>query len=258
MGGSRAGGSDRPRLYRELARWWPLLSPPQDYAAESRQIGRVLRAVLERRRRGRARVLELGAGGGHSIVHLRDRFDFVAADLSPHMLAMCQRLNPGVPTAVGDMRSMRLPGQRGAFDAVLIHDAVDYLVTRRDVARTLATAAWHLRPGGVVVLAPTYTAETFDPRAYEADQHTDGRATLTCLSTLHDPDPDDERFELLLVVVLQEEPDGPVRVHEDRHRCGLFAAARWRAMLAAAGFDALDAGRWAKSWPHELFIGRRG
>ncbi len=120
------------RLYRDLAELWPLLSPPDHYAAEAQ----VVRAVLDDRLpttqgdRPRA-LLELGAGGGHTLCHLSNAFECVAADLSEAMLAHCRTLNPDVQTVVGDMRTLRLDR---TFDAVLVHDAIDYMRSEADVA----------------------------------------------------------------------------------------------------------------------------
>ena len=52
-----------PRLYRELAELWPLLSAPEDYAEEAAEHTRLIRDASE----GEARdVLELGSGGGNT------------------------------------------------------------------------------------------------------------------------------------------------------------------------------------------------
>ena len=77
-------------------------------------------------------------------------FDLTAVDLSPEMLALSQRLNPGVPHHLGDMRQVRL-GQ--TFDAVAIHDAVCYLLTEDDLRATFATARAHLNSGGLLPLS---------------------------------------------------------------------------------------------------------
>jgi hypothetical protein len=33
---------ETPRLYRELAEWWPLLSAPEDYAEEAEEYRRLI------------------------------------------------------------------------------------------------------------------------------------------------------------------------------------------------------------------------
>ena len=144
------------RFYGDLAPWWPLISPPEDYAEEAAELADLLTSGDAPVRE----VLELGSGGGHNAVHLAHRFALTLVDASPQMLVVSRRLNPGCEHVVGDMRRLRL-GK--LFDAVLVHDAIDYMTTEIDLRAALATAHEHCRPGGVVVLAPDHTRETFSP-----------------------------------------------------------------------------------------------
>ncbi len=149
--------SDEPaqhRLYTDLAVWWPLISPPAEYQAEAAYFASVLDSATTPVRD----VLELGSGGGHNAVHLTAAFTLTLVDLSEDMLAMSRRLNPGCVHHLGDMRTVRL-GR--SFDAVFVHDAVDYLTSEDDLRRTAETAYMHCGPGGVAVFVPDVTAETF-------------------------------------------------------------------------------------------------
>jgi hypothetical protein len=59
------------RMYADLAEYWPLLSPPEEYREEAALYERVLRqhAASEIRT-----MLELGSGGGHNASHLKQAF----------------------------------------------------------------------------------------------------------------------------------------------------------------------------------------
>lgn len=222
-----------PRLYRDLAWIWPLLSPPEHYAGEAAALARHYRALGRSRNAGaRPRLLELGAGGGHVLSHLCRSFECTAVDASPEMLEGCKKLVPGVKVVSGDMRSCRL-GER--FDLVLILDAIDYMSTKADARAALATAAAHLAPGGVLFVAPTYTRETF----VDGETASDALAShgLAYLSHVHDANPRDARYELILVYLVRG-ARRQVELIEDRHVCGLFSQADWLRMLNAAGFDA--------------------
>jgi SAM-dependent methyltransferase len=241
-----------PRLYTDLSHLWPLLSPPEDCAAEAGLVRQLLTSRLRVRGR-KLRVLELGAGAGHSLMHLRDIADPVAVDLSEAMLALCRAVNPGVPTIVGDMRSVVAPGA-GRYDAVLIHDAADYLLSEADVRSTFANAHRHLRKGGLLLAAPTYVTETFENGHAAVDRRVgDDGLDVTYLSYAHDPDARDTTFELILVYLIRQQRG--VTIEEDRHRCGLFPLDAWLTWMDEAGFrsEAVDAGGQS---PHVMLVGQ--
>ena len=115
------------RMYTDLAHLWPLISPPEDYAEEAGYWRDVLREKLGP---GRHEILELGVGGGHNLSHLTGDFQATAVDLSEKMLEHSRRLNPEVEHHVGDMRTFRLDRK---FDAVLVHDAICYMLNEDDL-----------------------------------------------------------------------------------------------------------------------------
>src|SRR5690625_2506137 len=115
-------------MYDDLAPWWPLISPPEGYIDDAAQVAALLRSasiVVHE-------VLELGSGGGHIAVHLTPDYIMTLVDHSVPMLTMSRRLNPACEHRQGDMRTVRL-GRR--FDAVVIHDAIDYMITERSEER---------------------------------------------------------------------------------------------------------------------------
>src|ERR1022692_1804330 len=132
-----AGMTEAPqeyRLYRDLAGWWPLISPPQEYAAEAGYLAGVFGSAAAAVRE----VLDLGSGGGHVAVHLKGRLALTLVDRSQEMLSVSRGLNPECAHVQGDMRTIRL-GR--VFDAVLVHDAVDYLTSEADLRQVVARAA---------------------------------------------------------------------------------------------------------------------
>lgn len=218
------------RLYNDLAWLWPVISPPEEYADES---GYWRRALWGKLGEGRHRILELGAGGGHNLSHLTRHFQATAVDLSPQMLRLSTGLNLGVAHHLGDMRSVRL-GQ--TFYAVLIHDAVSYLLTEEDLQATLETCRVHLRPGGVLLIGPDWVREDFDGATPIQFQwvRKKGRIEVTIDEYLHDPDPDDTQIESIYTYTIKE--DGKERVEKDTHITGLFPIATWTRLMEQAGF----------------------
>jgi len=216
------------RMYDDLAYLWPLISPPEDYATESRAW---LEALRSRLGPGRHEVLELGAGGGHNLSHLTGHFRMTAVDLSKRMLEHSRELNPDVEHRTGDMRTVRLNRK---FKAVIIHDAIDYMLTAADLRATFATAAAHLEPGGIFITSPDHFKETFkDPSLYSSTG-SDGRIELTFIEFDYDPDPGDTTIESLMFYLIRE--GGELRVEHDRHVTGLFPLQTWLDLMEEAGF----------------------
>lgn len=237
------------RLYAELADWWPLFSHPERYADEAAWI---LRALTETLGRPPGAVLELGSGGGNNASHLSRHVRMTLVDLSTAMLDVSQRLNPGVEHAVGDMRTVRL-GR--TFDAVLIHDAIMYMLTEGDLLAALATAQAHLAEGGALIVLPDYVADTFAPRV-----ETDGRdATdesgrgLRYIAWTHEPAAGATTHDVDFVILLRG-AGGSVEVVHDRHQLGLFARAQWNDAFVRAGFAPPDIRR--DPWQRDVFIAR--
>jgi len=237
------------RLYHEFAHLWPLLSPPEDYAPEAACIERVLSGVLGAQRVDDGLdILEFGAGGGHTLYHLKARHRCVAVDLSEPMLKQCKKLNPEVQTVAGDMRDVEL-GE--TFDVVLIHDAIDYLTRPDDVQATLQNAHRHLRPDGVLLVAPTYVSETFEPGEETDDGSDEAGWAFAC--SLTDVDPVKPTFELCITML----PPGSDEPIEDVHVCGLFDALQWEDWVEQAGFDLLPVELGDDDPPWCLFVGKK-
>ena len=217
------------RLYNDLSYLWPVISPPDEYAEEA---GYWRRALWDRLGPGEHRILELGVGGGHNLSHLTSDFRATAVDISPQMLALSIKLNPGVQHHLGDMRTVRL-GQ--TFDGVLIHDAISYMLTEGDLRAVFATAKIHLRRGGVLLVAPDWVREVFKGTTVLHWVRKKGDVEVTIQEYLHDPDPADTELESIFTYTINER--GNQRVEQDTHITGLFPVSTWTGLMEETGFE---------------------
>ncbi len=218
-----------PKLYDQLASWWPLLSPPVEYAEEADFYARNLLAAG----RGPARtLLEIGSGGGNNASYLKKHFTMTLVDPSPGMLAVSRELNPECEHVLGDMRTVRLQRQ---FDRVFIHDAIVYMTTLSDLRRAIESAFVHCRPGGAALFAPDHLRENFRPGTDHGGCDDEHRG-LRYLEWTWDPDPNDSTYVVDYAYMLRES-DGVVRVEHERHIEGLFGRSEWMELLAEAGFQ---------------------
>jgi SAM-dependent methyltransferase len=231
--------SESPKMYTDLADWWPLLSCPADYAEEAEIFRRTLLAANP----SIHSLLELGSGGGNNASHLKKHFAMTLVDQSPDMIVTSRRLNPELPHLQGDMRTLRL-GR--TFDAIFIHDAIMYMTSQAALLQAMQTAAAHLAPGGVALLVPDAVRETFRPTTdhggHDAGELTEygsyyaGRS-LRYLEWTYAPDTSCEQFTVEFAYLLRQEPD-QVHCIYDQHVFGIFSRQVWLSLMAQAGFEA--------------------
>ena len=218
------------RIYGDLAPWFHLLTAPADYAAEAERYRSLIQGEVPDART----LLELGSGGGNNACHLKAHFTCTLSDLSPQMLTLSRRAQPGVRRT-----SWATCGHSGS--AARSTPSSSTTRSRTWQPRTTSTTAWSPRSptrvlGGVAVFVPDFVRENFQPRTSHGghDGH-DGRS-LRYLEWSIDPDPSDTSYEVDFAVVLRE-PDQEPRVVLDHHVEGLFPEHTWRYLLDQVGFE---------------------
>ena len=238
-------------MYAELAQWWPLVSPPEEYEEEAAFVATLLGAASLPVKD----VLELGSGGGHNAVHLANRFNMTLVDASDQMLEVSRRLNPECVHVRADMRILRLDRQ---FDAVFVHDAIEYMTSEDDLRAAFETAFFHCRPGGMAVFVPDGTRETLQAGA-DCGGHdgAEGRG-VRFLAWTWDPDALDQWARTDYAFLLRSS-DGSVEVVHDTHFTGLFSRATWLELLGQVGFSAerVTEVTTEDRAPRDIFVARR-
>jgi hypothetical protein len=230
-------------FYGELAPWWPLISPLADYEEEAASFAGVLRAHTP----AVHDVLELGSGGGHVAWYLKAEFAMTLTDLSAEMLEQSAAINGECVHVQGDMQTIRLDR---TFDAVFVHDAIEYLLTEQELRAAFVTAFAHLRPGGLLLVVPDATTESFEPGEDVGGADEPGRS-VRFLEWSYDPDPNDTWVQTEYVFALRVHGE-PTHVRHETHRTGLFPRSTWERELDAAGF----AVRWVREITEEDRPGR--
>lgn len=239
------------KLYDELAQWWPLLSSPVEYKEEATFFTQTLNSFSNSPVKT---LLELGSGGGNNASHLKAHFQCTLVDLSAGMIEVSKALNPECEHFVDDMRTVRLGRQ---FDAVFIHDAIEYMTSRNDLRSALETAYVHCKPGGVALFVPDQTKEQLKPETDCGGHDGDDRG-LRYLEWQWDPDPSDDTYTVDYTYTLREGLDN-ITVEHDRHVLGVFERQVWIDLISSVGFEVsvvpfehseLEPG-------HEVFVGRR-
>jgi SAM-dependent methyltransferase len=236
------------RLYSDLAAWWPLFASAGYY---EEQAGYVAARLAEAYPAKPRRVLELGSGGGSMAAHLGQHADLTLVEPEDAMLDVCRRLNPGATHVQGDMRSVRLDC---LFDAVIIHDAINYMTQLNDLIAALTTARVHLRAGGLAMIFPDDTTETFAPSTHTGGQ--DDAATgrgLRYLAWSHPATA--SRYAVDFAIMLRYADSSAELVH-DRHTFGVFSRKTWLEALRQAGFPDVEIR--PDTWREDVFLARAG
>lgn len=215
------------KAYHELAWVEDWLADP---AGEEREAGLHVRLLRQAAPEPPRTLLHLGSGAGRFDRVFKRHFTVTGADVSPGMLDMARARNPDVEYAPGDMRTLRL---KRTFDAVAIPDSIDYMASPEDLEAAIRTAAAHLRPGGVLLVAAK-PEETFRDNNFVYTGEKDGiRVTLfenNCRNP-HRP----HTYEATLVYLVRNR--GEQEIHTECHRLGLFPRAVWDRIFRRIGFS---------------------
>jgi SAM-dependent methyltransferase len=217
------------RLYHDLAGFWHLVSPLEDYLEETETFCEMIKESSERELHS---LLHLGCGRGHNDFVFKRYFAVTGVDISPEMLEWARRLNPEVAYLQGDMRTTKL-GK--LFDIVVAVDSVDYLLTKDDLRSFFKNAWLHLNPGGVLMFILDKTKESFvqnDSVVYSNDEKDE---LITVFENCFDPDEKDTEYELTFLYLYRKA--GKLKMYSDRHLCGLFRKKEVEELMTEAGFE---------------------
>lgn len=226
--------NDTCRLYTDLAWLWPLWGDAADeYAHYCRHVSGLIEQYATHPART---LLDIGCGGGKNVFNLKGKFSVTGLDLSPAMLAQARLLNPESTFVPGDMRTFRLDR---TFDAVLMDDAISHMTCLADFVAAFRTASAHLDPGGVLVVTPDVTVETFQQNKTIATPGTrkgpPDELDVVFIENVYDPDPADEQYETTILYLIGDH--GHLRIETDHWTMGLFPLDTWRRVLRETGFD---------------------
>jgi trans-aconitate methyltransferase len=239
------------RLYYDIADWWPVISPPSEYAEEAELYVQMIRAAARRPVR---ELLELGSGGGNNASYMKRAFDMTLVEPADGMRGISRKLNPECEHVKGDMRHARL-GR--TFDAVFVHDSVMYMTTADDLRAALRTVAVHLASGGVALVAPDATRETFSAATEHGGGEDEKGRQARYLEWTLPPEPGESTYTVYYAFMLRE-VDGSVRVVHDVHREGLFPRATWLRLFQEVGLDAELATRAIEGSEYDSFVAVSG
>ncbi|WP_416143588.1 class I SAM-dependent methyltransferase [Planococcus koreensis] len=216
------------KLYKELADWWPLMSPHTEYEEEAS----LYLDIIRRHHPEVKKAVEFGSGGGSNAFYLKQHFAMTLSDLSEDMLAVSRKLNSELPHLQGDMRTI---DAGTGFDLVFIHDAIMYFTETADLLAVMENAKKHLHEDGILFIMADQFTETFQPTTNHGGTDSGDRG-MRYLEWTFDSNPHDHATETEYLYILKD--SGGITREHDSTRSGLFSMPEWRTLLKQAGFQA--------------------
>jgi SAM-dependent methyltransferase len=150
-------------VFTKSAAFYDAVYGKKDYAGEARQV----HELIQRHKRSDGNtLLDVACGTGRHLPYLREHYAVEGLDLDANLLAIACERNPGVLFHEDDMVSFDLGRQ---FDAVVcLFSAIAYAGTVERLRQAVASMSRHLRPGGVLLIEPFFTPDTFYPDTVHA------------------------------------------------------------------------------------------
>lgn len=232
------------RVFDAYAGYYDLLYRDKDYAGEARYV----QGLLGRHGAAQGALLELGCGTGAHAGHLAQMgYRVHGIDASEAMVRRAQERMP--PTLrdrlhfeVGDARAVRL-GTR--FDAVIaLFHVASYQASNDELGAMFATAAAHLRAGGIFVFDFWYgPAVLTSPPVVRVKRLADGGRSLLRLA---EPTLDANRnlVDVRYTVFVREQADAQLHEFEEIHRMRYLFLPELDLLLRGAGLRLAQAEAW--------------
>ena len=121
------------------------------------------------------------------------------------------------------------------FDAVIIADSIDYMLTEGDLRAAFFTAFAHLKSGGVFCTYAEVTRERFQQNWTKCSTYARGDIDIAFLHNNYDPDPTDTTYESTFVWLIRRA--GKLEIETDHHLGGIFPLQSWLDLLREVGFE---------------------
>jgi ubiquinone/menaquinone biosynthesis C-methylase UbiE len=214
-------------MFTESAAFYDLLYGFVDYPAAVAQV----EAIVERQAPEAQTLLDVGCGTGRHLELLRERYRVEGLDINPVMLETAQERLPGVELHQADMVDFSLDHR---FDIIIsLFSAIAYVRTEERMRTATLSMRRHLNPGGVLLIEPWFTPETYWTGTITANRVDEKDLKIAWMYTSER----EGSLSVLDIHYLVGRPTG-IEGFQERQELGLFSEEQHLEALRAAGLEA--------------------
>ncbi|WP_420126996.1 class I SAM-dependent methyltransferase [Longimicrobium sp.] len=216
--------------YARSTRFYDLIYVGKPYEQEAEFLHDRIQAHL--RSDGNA-LLDVGCGTGSHLAHLRRHYRCDGVDVDAGFLAIARERYPDSAFHQHDMADFDLDRRYDAL--VCLFSAIGYVKTNERLRQTMRTFARHLLPGGVAVVEPWLTPDTFIPGHVRTDTPESPR--LKVARMVHSGMRGD--LSVLTFSYLIGSAEG-IEHFEEHHELGLFTTEQMLDAIHGAGLEVVE------------------
>jgi SAM-dependent methyltransferase len=199
----------------------------KDYGAEAAKLTTFIHQYC---RSPGNRLLDVACGTGLHLAYLKQHFQVEGLDLDEQLLAIARQRNPKAPLHHADMTDFDL-GR--TFDVVTcLFSAIGYVKTLDNLAQAVQCMAQHLSAGGVLLIEPWFTPETWRPGTVHARFIDDPDLKIARMNTSFA----EGRLSIMDMHYLIGTPAGTEH-YVERHELGLFTSDEMIHVLTDCGLE---------------------
>ncbi|MFX0092252.1 MAG: class I SAM-dependent DNA methyltransferase [Candidatus Hodarchaeota archaeon] len=146
--------------FKDLAAYYDELYVKSDQY--QREVVQIDRFVSTYKQNEGNKLLDIACGTGGHLTYLQDRYQVAGLDLSQDMLLIARKKFPTIPFYLENMINFSLDQH---FDIIIcMYGSIGFVKTFVNLKQTMNTIVNHLNPGGIIIIVPWSTTETFQER----------------------------------------------------------------------------------------------
>lgn len=214
-------------MYTKSAELYDRLYHFKDYEAASRELHARIHQYHPRARR----LLDVACGTGRHLEHLGAWYDVSGLDTNDALLKTARQRCPQAPLYRADMTDFSLDA---SFDVITcLFSSIAYVKTEERLASALLSMSRHLQPGGLIVVEPWFSPESYWTGTITANFVDDRDIKIAWMYTSGEPVGGVAVLDIHYLVGTVAGVDH----FTERHEFGVFSDDQYRSAIGGAGLS---------------------